>query len=110
MKKFLLIAFVITAAGLVTARAQSFSAGVEQKKHDHLQHRPAPVYEIAPIGAFPRATRGNPIQIINPRAPRKYFGPPSETVVADDVSTSPQHTRGESPNRFTGVILFGFRW
>ncbi len=109
MKKILVLAFLIAAAGLCTAGAQTYSAQVGANKHQRSQ-RYAPVYSRGPVGAFPRAARGNPIQMLNPRAPQKYYGPPWETVVPDDVANSTGHNRGESLNRFTGVILFGFRW
>lgn len=110
MKKYFLLAFVIVAAGLSTAGAQTFTAKVGGDRTNNAR-RPAPTYTRGPVGAFIRAGRGNPAQMLNPRAPQKYFGPPQETVVADDVSSAPHRTnRGESPNRFTGVILIGYRW
>ena len=110
MKKSLVVAFIVAAASLYTAGAQTFTAKVDAAKKES-SRRYAPVYSRGPVGAFPRAARGNPIQMINPRAPQKYYGPPQETVVADDVSTAPNRTsRGESTNRYAGVILFGFRW
>jgi hypothetical protein len=110
MKKFLIVAFIFAAAGITTAGAQTFTAKVGGNKQER-ERRYAPVYSRGPVGAFVRAGRGNPIQMLNPRAAQKYYGPPQETVVADDVSTAPHRTnRGESPNRFTGVILIGYRW
>jgi len=111
MKKFLFVAFAFAAASLSSAGAQTqtYSAKIT-KKSETTTRRPEPVYSRAPVGAFPRAARGNPIQMLNPRAPRKYYGPPQETVVADDVGPSPGHNRGESINSYTGVILLGFRW
>lgn len=110
MNKYLLVGLVIAAAGLSTARAQSFSTSQNPNRREPVRRAPATVSPRSPVGAFPRAARGNPIQMINPRAPQKYYGPPSETVVADDVSPSPGHNRGESVNRFAGVVLVGIRW
>ncbi len=75
------------------------------------QRPPAPVYTGKTIGAFPRAVRGgNPLQLVNPRAPGKFYASPQETVVANESSSDPQRGRGESGNAYTGVVLFGFRW
>ena len=109
MKKSLVVAFIVAAAGLSTAGAQTFTAKVDAAKQER-SRRYAPVYSRGPVGAFPRSARGNPIQMINPRAPQKYYGPPQETVVANDVPSSPGHNRGESVNIYTGLILLGFRW
>ena len=110
MKKHLLVGFLVALAAVGTAGAQTFQAPVNDKKKDQAQRPPPPVYTGKSIGAFPRAGRGgNPLQLLNPKAPQKYRGTPQETVVAND-STDPQRNRGESGNAYTGVILFGFRW
>ena len=102
MKKSLLAIFVLAAFGFVTAEAQtqSFTAPAGAKRSERTPRRPAPVYTRGPIGAFPRAARGNPIQMLNPRAPQKYFGPPQDTFTYDQ----------DNPSRVTGLIFFGFRW
>jgi len=100
MKKTFFVAFLLIAAGLGTAGAQTFTAPVNEPRRERVQRRPATVYERAPVGAIPRAARGNPIQMLNPRAPRKYYGTPDETVTYDQ----------DNPSRITGIILFGFRW
>ena len=111
MKKHLLVGFLVVLAAVGTAGAQSFQAPVNDKKKEQVQRPPAPVYTGKTIGAFPRAARGgNPLQLINPRAPGKFYASPQETVVANDSSTDPQRGRGESGNAYTGVVLFGFRW
>ena len=111
MNKHLLVGFLVALAAVGTAGAQSFRAPVNDNRQERVQRPPAPIYTGKVIGAFPRAARGgNPLQLINPRAPRKYYGPPQETVVADDLPPEPPRNRGESVNSYTGVILFGFRW
>lgn len=109
MKKHLLVGFVVALAAVGTAGAQSFQAPVTGTKPVQ-QRPPAQVSPGRPVGAIPRATRGNPLQLINPRAPQRYYGPPQETVVADDSAQDTQRSRGQSVNRYSGVILFGFRW
>ena len=112
MKKQLLVGFLVTLAAVGTAGAQSFRAPVTDSRQERVQRPPAPVSPGKVVGAFPRVgpAGGNPLQLINPGAPQRYYGPPQETVVANDLSTEPQRNRGESVNSYTGVILFGFRW
>ena len=100
MKKYLLLGLLIAGAGIGTANAQSFSAPANQPKKETTERTVAPVRERAPVGALPRATRGNPIQMLNPRAPKKYYGTPEETVTYDQ----------NNPSRVTGIIFFGIRW
>ncbi|MDQ3119513.1 MAG: hypothetical protein M3Q89_08125 [Verrucomicrobiota bacterium] len=100
MKKFLFVAFLIAAAGLSAADAQTFTARIDGRRPQTTRRPPAPVYERGAAGAFPRAARGNPIQMLNPRAPQKYRGSIEDTVTYDPYN----------PSRITGIILFGFRW
>ncbi len=99
MKKYLLIAFAITAAGLSTAGAQTFTAPVGERPKA-TQRPPAPVYERGVAGAVPRAARGNPVQMLNPAAPERYRAPVEDTVTYDP----------DNPSRITGIILVGLRW
>jgi hypothetical protein len=106
MKKLLVVALLFTAAGLSTAGAQTFRAGVgDTRQGQQARRAPATPYQRAPVGALPRATRGNPLQMLNPRAPQKYYGPPEDTVTWNYPNRDP-YTRHE----ITGLILFGLRW
>ena len=100
MKKHLFVGFLVAVAAVGTAGAQTFRAPVSDARQDRVQRPPAPVYTGKVVGAFPRAARGNPVQMLNPRAPQKYRGTPQETVTYDQ----------DNPSRITGIILFGFRW
>lgn len=100
MKKYLLVASLATLAALGTAKAQSFSAPVNDNRQERVQRPPAPVSQTKTVGAFPRAARGNPLQMLNPRAPQKYRAAPPDTVTFDEAN----------PSHITGIILFGFRW
>ncbi len=110
MKKYLLVGSLAFIAAVAPACAQSFRAPVNNNRPEAAQRAPAPATRDKVVGAFPRAARGNPLQMLNPRAPQRYRGTPDETVVADVSPTSPQRTRGESANSYVGVILFGLRW
>jgi hypothetical protein len=101
MKKLLVVAFLFAVAGLSTAGAQTFRAGVgDTRQGEQTRRAPATPTQRAPVGALPRATRGNPLQMLNPRAPQKYRAPAEDTVTYDQ----------NDPSRITGIILFGIRW
>ncbi len=105
MKKFLLVAFFATVAGLATAGAQTQSFSVPTASRDQRMQQqrqpPIPPVRRGELGAFPRAAKGgNPVQMVNPGAPRKYYGAPQDTVTWDP----------SNPSRITGLILFGFAW
>ena len=106
MKKHLVIALLAVIAGAATAGAQtqSYSAAVTEKKQSSRQKALNPPATRA-VGAFPRVSR-NPIQLINPLAPRQYYAPPEETV-----TSTPNFLRDPySGSPITGLILFGLRW
>jgi hypothetical protein len=101
MKKLSLVAIVFVAAGIGTAHAQNFSTSVNGKPRQRAERRPAPLSQRPVAGAIPRGVRGgNPLQLLNPRAPHRYFGSLDDTVTYDQ----------DNPSRITGIILFGFRW
>ena len=108
MNKHFLVGLLVAVAAVGTAGAQTFRAPVSGRP-EQVQRPPAPLPTRRSIGAFPRV-RSNPVQLVNPRAPQRYYGPPDETVAPDDLNPGMQRNRGESVNRYTGVILFGFRW
>ena len=102
MKKHLAVAVTIAAATLATSNAQptaSFSAPAVQRTERVQRHTYRPAHTVQ-IGAFPRAAGGNPLQLVNPLAPARYFGPPQDTVTWDP----------RNPSRITGLILFGLAW
>ena len=104
MKTFLIASFLLVAAA-ISADAQSvrgtLSAPTGDTRTDRTERRTAPVRARRAEGALPRAARGgNPIQMINPAAPRRYYGEVEDTVTYDP----------NDPRRVTGLILVGIRW
>jgi hypothetical protein len=104
MKKFFIAASLIGLAGIGTAQAQTargtFTApATAEPRREYFEQRTPLRGRTTEVGAIPRA-RGNPAQMLNPRAPRRYYGHPDETVVADP----------QNPNRIVGIIFFGLRW
>ncbi len=102
MKKHFLAAFLFALAAAGTAHAQIFLCPhhrIGRATASNAGRRP-PVTR-GEAGAIPRAIKGgNPLQMLNPRAPQRYFGHPNDTVTYDQ----------ENPSHVTGIILFGIRW
>ena len=108
MKHHYLVAFVFVLGCVATAGAQtqrqSYSASVTEKKEVTRQQALNPTPTRA-VGALPRTAR-NPLQLLNPRAPQRYYAPPEETVTVNPYFERERYTRHE----ITGIILFGLRW
>ncbi len=101
MKKFLFLGLLIAAAATASAQTRSFTAPTGPVRPTGVERPIPPVGKGQAAGALPRAARGgNPVQMINPTAPREYYGAPEDTVAPDT----------QDPRRYTGVILFGLRF
>ena len=104
MKTFVVASFLIALAAISTAEAQTrqtFTAPAGDARTDRTERRTAPVRQRPAEGAIPRAARGgNPAQMLNPKAPQRYYGSVDDTVTYDQ----------NDPKRITGIILFGIRW
>src|ERR1700682_2487827 len=99
--KTCLLAFLLIAAAItpVAAETKTFTAPVTPAKP---RHRPAPpISQKTEVdGVIPRAIRGvNPLQMFNPRAPRKY-GTSQEAVSYDQ----------NDPYKWRGIKFFEFRF
>ena len=105
MKTFLIASF-LTVAAAISADAQTvrgtLSAPTGDARTDRTERRTAaPTRARQPEGALPRGARGgNPLQLLNPMAPRRYYGNVDDTVTYDP----------NDPRRVTGIILVGIRW
>ena len=105
MKTFLIASCLVVAAAF-SANAQSvqgtLSAPTGDARTDRTERRTAPTTRARqPEGALPRGARGgNPLQLLNPMAPRRYYGSVEDTVTYDP----------NNPSRVTGIILVGIRW
>ena len=104
MKTSLIVAMLI-AATVATVSAQSPSASATFTAPvgpTQPRHRPPPPISQKPTvdGVIPRAIRGgNPAQMLNPRAPRKY-GTSQEAVTYDQ----------DDPYKWRGIKLFEIRF
>jgi hypothetical protein len=102
MKTYLIAALLIAATVTPVVAAETFVAPVTSKKQ---RHRQAPPISQKPDvdGVIPRAIRGgNPLQMLNPRAPRKYGT--SQEAVSFDL-TDIYH-----PYKWRGIKFFEFRF
>jgi hypothetical protein len=91
--------FLAAAVTSVVAETKTFTAPVT---HTKARQRPAPpISQKTEIdGVLPRAFRGgNPLQMFNPRAPRKY-GTSQEAVSYDQAD----------PYKWRGIKFFEFRF
>ena len=99
MKNVYLIATLLIAAAVTPAVAETLTAPVTPAKQ---RTRPAPPISQRPTidGIVPRAMRGgNPLQMLNPRAPRKY-----------GTSLEALSYVQEDPNKWRGIKFFEFRF
>jgi hypothetical protein len=97
--KTYLIATLLIAAAITPVVAETFTAPVT---HTKARPRPAPPIsrKTEVDGVIPRAIRGgNPLQMFNPKAPRKY-GTSQEAVSYDQ----------NDPYKWRGIKFFEFRF
>ena len=101
MKTYLIAALLIAAAITPVVAAETFVAPVTPKKQ---RERPAPPISKRDVdGVIPRAVRGgNPLQMLNPRAPRKY-GTSLDAVSLDLTDLY-------YPGKWRGIKFFEFRF
>ena len=101
MKTCLIATLLIAAAVTPVVAAETFVAPVTPKRQ---RHRPPPPISKPDVdGVIPRAVRGgNPLQMLNPRAPRKYGT--SQDAVVFDVS---DFYHG---GKWKGIKFFEFRF
>ncbi len=99
MKKYL-IATLLIAAAVTPAVAETYSARITHARSKPRERPAPPISESAVTGVIPRAIRGgNPLQMLNPFAPRKY-GTSQEAIVYDQ----------NDPAKWRGIKFFEFRF
>ena len=80
MKTCLLGLLCLIAFGVSSAFAQTYHAPITKKQQQQVRPAP-PINQVKVGGVIPRAFRGgNPLQMLNPKAPAKY-GTSQEAVV-----------------------------
>ena len=106
MKTCLILGLVL-AAMTVSASAQTFTAPARTNQQVQRKKTRAPISRRDVTGVIPRAIRGgNPVQMLNPRAPARY-GTAAQSVVY--VPTYTRRTSINSPNypgKWHGIKFF----
>ena len=96
-----LIALLLIAAAATSIAAETYTTRATPDRR-RPRERPAPPISQKPDvdGVVPRAVRGgNPLQMLNPRAPRKY-GTSQEAITYDQ----------NDPAKWRGIKFFEFRF
>ncbi len=97
MKLFLLFSLVLVGMA-ASASAQSYSTTAPRRQVQQQRQRPPRFFHREVTGVVPRAVRGgNPLQMLNPRAPARY-GTARESVMVDPAD----------PGKWKGIKLFTF--
>lgn len=97
--KIHLLALLFLAFCAGHAAAQTFTAPVNPRGEVRRERPPAAISREPVTGVVPRAVRGgNPLQMLNPRAPARY-GTAEQSVVFDPIA-----------NKWRGIKLFTFNF
>ena len=97
--KIYLLGALLGASLAATASAQTFTAPVDANRSQARTRPAAPISREPVTGVIPRAFRGgNPLQMLNPRAPAKY-GTAEQSVVFDPFT-----------GKWRGIKLFTFNF
>ena len=82
--KTLMISMLLAGVIGATASGQTLTATQKRVQHEKALH-PPPISNRAPEGALQRAARGgNPLQMLNPKAPPQY-GTAADSLVMDET-------------------------
>lgn len=106
----LVLCLIVTATSFVGA--ETYQAPIKPRRKQ-AQERKAPPLAPAPVdGVLPRAVRGgNPLQMLNPRAPAKY-GTSQEAISYDPAPMfAPVAQNGQTDaGKWRGIKFFVFRF
>jgi hypothetical protein len=110
--KTCLIVLCLAATAASSVLAETYEATVPPPRKQP-KERKAPPLAPAPVdGVIPRAVRGgNPIQMLNPKAPPKY-GTSQEAIVYDPAPYNqvPSQNGQNDGGRWRGIKFFVFRF
>jgi hypothetical protein len=106
MKTLLILGLVLSAL-TASASAQNFTAPSRAQQVQRKKSPPPPISRRDVTGVIPRAIRGgNPLQMLNPRAPARY-GTAEESVLYEP--TYSRRTANSDPNypgKWRGIKFF----
>jgi len=106
----LVLCLIATAASSVVA--ETYRAPVRPPRKQPKERKPPPLAPAPVDGVIPRAVRGgNPLQMLNPKAPAKY-GTSQEAIVfeAMPVTTAVAQNGQTDAGKWKGIKFFVFRF
>jgi hypothetical protein len=106
----LVLCLVATAASSVFA--ETYQVPVRPPRKQPKERKPPPLAPVPVDGVIPRAVRGgNPLQMLNPKAPAKY-GTSQEAIVYDPAPMNvPVAQNGQTDGgKWRGIKFFVFRF
>ena len=106
----LVLCLVATAASSVFA--ETYRAPVRPPRKQPKERKPPPLAPAPVDGVIPRAVRGgNPLQMLNPKAPAKY-GTSQDAIVFDamPVTTAVAQNGQTEAGKWRGIKFFVFRF
>ena len=106
----LILCLIATAASSVVA--ETYRAPIPPRRKQAHERKPPPLAPVPVDGVIPRAVRGgNPLQMLNPRAPAKY-GTSQEAIVYDPapMHTVPAQNGQNDGGKWRGIKFFEFRF
>src|SRR3954452_4773463 len=106
----LVLCLVATAASSVFA--ETYRAPLRPRRKQPKERKPPPLAPVPVDGVIPRGVRGgNPLQMLNPKAPAKY-GTSQEAIVYDPapMHTVPAQNGQNDGGKWRGIKFFEFRF
>jgi hypothetical protein len=110
--KTCLIVLCLAATAASSALAETYEAPVRPPRKQPKERKAPPLAPVPVDGVIPRAVRGgNPIQMLNPKAPAKY-GTSQDAVVFDPMPYNqvPAQNGQTDAGKWKGIKFFAFRF
>jgi hypothetical protein len=110
--KTCLIVLCLVATAASSLFAETYQAPARPPRKQPKERKPPPLAPVPVDGVIPRAVRGgNPIQMLNPKAPAKY-GTSQDAVVFDPapLNTAVAQNGQNDGGKWKGIKFFTFRF
>jgi hypothetical protein len=108
MKMFLILGLLI-AAVTTSMSAQTFTAPARGQQIQRKKAPPPPISRRDVSGVIPRAIRGgNPLQMLNPRAPARYGTAEESVLYGVNYSRKSSISDPDYPGKWKGIKFFTF--
>ncbi len=104
MKTLLILSLALAA---ITASASAQNFGAPARGPQVQRHKAAPLPRREVTGVIPRAVRGgNPLQMLNPRAPAKYGTAEQSVLYEPNYSSGTSISSPNYPGKWRGIKFF----